>query len=66
MGEVRHSRAVQVDRLVVQAHDQYVLERAGVADAAGGDVVFVNLFRPPVGAPMKPGAVNGHCQLEPT
>jgi integrase/recombinase XerD len=54
----RHSRAVPVDRLVVQAHDQYVLERAGVADAAGSDFVFVNLFRPPVGAPMKPGAVN--------
>lgn len=54
----RHSRTVPVDRLVVQAHDQYVLERAGVPDAAGSDFVFVNLFRPPVGAPMKPGAVN--------
>ena len=54
----RHSRSVPVDRLVVQAHDQYVLERADVPDAAGSDFVFVNLFRPPVGAPMKPGAVN--------
>ena len=54
----RHSRMVPVDRLVVQAHDQYVLERAGVPDAASGDFVFVNVFRPPVGAPMKPGAVN--------
>jgi site-specific recombinase XerD len=54
----RHSRAVPVDGLVVQAHDQYVLERAGVAGASVSDFVLVNLFRPPVGAPMKPGAVN--------
>jgi site-specific recombinase XerD len=54
----RHSRAVPVDGLVVQAHDQYVLERAGVSGAAVSDFVFVNLFRPPAGAPMKPGAVN--------
>ena len=54
----RHSRAVPVDGLVVQAHDQYVLERAGISGAAVSDFVFVNMFRPPVGAPMKPGAVN--------
>jgi len=54
----RYSRAVPVDGLVVQAHDQYVLERAGVSGASVSDFVFVNLFRPPVGAPMKPGAVN--------
>lgn len=54
----RHSRAVPVDRLVVAAHDLYVMERAGVAAGAVGDFVFVNLFRPPLGAPMKPDAVN--------
>jgi integrase len=54
----RHSRAVPVDRLVVQAHDQCLLERARVPDAAGSDFVLVNLFRPPVGVPMKPDAVN--------
>lgn len=54
----RHSRRVPVDQLVVQAYDQYVLERAAIAEAAASDFVFVNLFRPPVGAPMKPGAVN--------
>ena len=54
----RHSRAVPVDGLLVQAHEQYVLERAGVSGASVSDFVFVNLFRPPVGAPMKPGAVN--------
>ena len=54
----RHSRAVPVDGLVVQAHDQYVLERAAISGAALGDFVLVNLFRPPVGTPMRPGAVN--------
>ncbi len=54
----RHSRAVPVDGLVVQAHDQYVLERAGISGASVSDFVLVNLRRPPVGAPMKPGAVN--------
>ena len=54
----RHSRTVPVDGLVVQAHDQYVLERSGISGASVSDFVFVNLFRPPVGAPMKPGAVN--------
>lgn len=47
-----------MDGLVVQAHDQYVLERAGISGADLGDFVLVNLFRPPVGAPMRPGAVN--------
>jgi site-specific recombinase XerD len=43
---------------VVAGHDQYVVERAGVSAAAASDFVFVNLFRPPLGAPMKPDAVN--------
>ncbi|MFD3547078.1 tyrosine-type recombinase/integrase [Streptomyces sp. NPDC058655] len=54
----RRSRAVPVDFLLVQAFDQYAVERAGCAEAVLGDVVLVNLARPPVGAPMKPGAVN--------
>lgn len=54
----RHSRAVPVDRLVVAGHDQYVVERAGVLAAESSDFVFVNMFRPPLGAPMKPDAVN--------
>lgn len=33
-------------------------ERSAVSGASLSDFVFVNLFRPPVGAPMKPGAVN--------
>ena len=31
----------------------YLVERAGVAAAAECDFVFVNLFHPPVGAPMR-------------
>ena len=54
----RHSRMVPVDSLVVQAHDQYVAERATKSATWESDFVFVNLFRAPIGAPMTPGAVN--------
>jgi site-specific recombinase XerD len=57
----RHSRIVPVDHLVVQAHDQYIVERAGKVAAEAvpdSDFVLVNLFRAPLGAPMTPGAVN--------
>jgi integrase/recombinase XerD len=54
----RHARTVPVDRLVVAAHDQYVMERIGVVAVAASDFVFVNILRPPLGAPMKPDAVN--------
>jgi integrase/recombinase XerD len=53
----RRERAVPVDWLVVQAHDQYVLERAERPGAEESDFVLVNLFRPPVGVPMKPDAI---------
>lgn len=54
----RRSRVVPLDFLVVQAYDAYCFERAKVGAAADCDFVLVNLFRPPVGAPMRPGAVN--------
>jgi site-specific recombinase XerD len=54
----RRSRAVPVDFLVVQAYDCYTVERAARLGAAGSDFVLVNLFGLPVGASMKPGAVN--------
>jgi integrase/recombinase XerD len=54
----RHSRIVPVDALVVQAHDQYLMERAEIPAAMTSDFVLVNLFRPPIGAPMRPNAVN--------
>ncbi|MFB0631375.1 tyrosine-type recombinase/integrase [Streptomyces sp. AB3(2024)] len=46
-----------VDFLVVQAFDQYTLERHERLGSAGSDFVLVNLFREPVGAPVTPDAV---------
>lgn len=54
----RRQRVVPLDFLVVQAFDAYEFERLGVPDAQDSDMVLVNLFRPPVGAPMRPDAVN--------
>ena len=53
----RRQRVVPLDFLTVQAFDTYEFERMRVAAAAGGDFVFVNLFRAPVGAPLRPDAV---------
>ena len=53
----RRQRVVPLDFLVVQAFDSYEFERMRVAAAAGSDFVFVNLFRAPVGAPLRPDAV---------
>jgi integrase len=53
----RRQRVVPLDFLVVQAFDSYEFERMGVGRAASGDFVFVNLFRAPIGAPMRPDAV---------
>lgn len=54
----RRARVVPLDFLVVQAYDAYCWERAQVRAAAACDFVLVNLFRAPVGAPMRPGAIN--------
>ena len=54
----RRERVVPLDFLVVQAFDGYEFERLAVARAGGSDFVLVNLFREPVGAPMRPDAVN--------
>lgn len=54
----RNSRAIPVDALLVQSHDQYVIERATVPAAADSDFLLVNLFRGCIGAPMRPGAIN--------
>ena len=53
----RRQRVVPLDFLVVQAFDSYEFERMRVAAAADSDFVFVNLFRAPIGAPMRPDAV---------
>ena len=53
----RRQRVVPLDLLTVRASDTYALERMTVCGAAGGDFLLVNLFRAPVGAPMRPGAI---------
>lgn len=54
----RRQRVVPADFLVVQAFDGYEFERMSVPAAAESDFVLVNLFRDPIGAPMRPDAVN--------
>ncbi|MCY0922199.1 tyrosine-type recombinase/integrase [Streptomyces sp. H27-G5] len=54
----RNSRAVPVDALLMQAHDQYVIERALQEEATDSDFLLVNLFRGRIGAPMRLGAIN--------
>ena len=54
----RRQRVVPLDFLTVQAFDTYEFERAVVPAAAGSDLVLVNLFRAPVGAPMRLDAIN--------
>jgi integrase/recombinase XerD len=53
----RRQRAVPLDFLVVQAFDTYAFERMAVSAAAGSDFVLVNLFRGPLGAPMRPRTI---------
>ena len=53
----RRQRPVPLDFLVVQAFDTYELERMRVPQAASSDFVLINLFRAPLGAPMRPDAV---------
>lgn len=55
----RRERVVPVDRLLVQAHDRYAMERLACRAAEACDFVLVNLQREPLGAPMPPRAVNG-------
>jgi site-specific recombinase XerD len=48
---------VPLDFLVVQAFDTYEFERMRVLGAAASDFMIVNLFRGPIGAPMRPDAI---------
>ena len=54
----RRQRAVPLGFLTVQAFDSYEFERMTVPAAASSDFVFVNLFRAPLGVPMRLDAVN--------
>ncbi|MGH3779467.1 MAG: tyrosine-type recombinase/integrase [Pseudonocardiaceae bacterium] len=53
----RRERVVPLDFVTVQACDTYEFERMRVPPAADSDFVFVNLFRAPIGAPMRPDGV---------
>jgi integrase len=53
----RRPVVLPVDFLVVQAFDQYALERHERLGAAGSDLVLVNLFREPLGSPVTPDAI---------
>lgn len=52
------TRAVPVDFLLVQAIDQYVAERQACPAAGDSDHLLVNLFREPLGHPIRPDAIN--------
>jgi integrase len=54
----RRQRMVPLDPLVVRALDTYEFERLEHREAAGSDFLVVNLFRPPLGSPMRPDAIN--------
>jgi integrase/recombinase XerD len=54
----RRQRVVPLDFLTVQAFDTYQFERMTVPAAADCDFVLVNLFRAPLGAPMRLDAIN--------
>jgi site-specific recombinase XerD len=54
----RRSRVVPADWLVVQTFDQYVVERNASRPALRCDFLLVNLFREPLGQPMRPRALN--------
>jgi len=53
----RRQRTVPLDFFTVQAFDSYEFERMRVRRAAGSDFALVNLFREPVGAPMRPDTI---------
>ena len=53
----RRQRVVPLDFAVVQAFDTYEFERMAVPRASVSDFVLVNLFREPVGVPMRLDAV---------
>ncbi|MFE4496435.1 tyrosine-type recombinase/integrase [Streptomyces niveus] len=53
----KKSWVMPVDFLVVQAVDQYALERHDLLGSGGSDFLLVNLFRPPIGTPMTTDAI---------
>lgn len=52
LAKSRHPRNLPVTADLVALYADYQYERDRVAGATGSEMVFVNLFRPPVGRPM--------------
>ncbi|WP_218130917.1 tyrosine-type recombinase/integrase [Lentzea albidocapillata] len=52
LAKSRFARSIPVTDLVVAHYADYQHERDLVSEAAASDMVFVNLFRPPLGRPM--------------
>jgi integrase/recombinase XerD len=53
-----HPRVVPADWICVQAYGQYLTERARSTEGEKSDFLMVNLFRAPVGKPMRPSSLN--------
>lgn len=58
----RKSWVMPVDFLVVQAADQYAVERYEILGEDGSDFLLINLFRPPYGSPVTTGAIGELCE----
>ncbi|MFD3657793.1 tyrosine-type recombinase/integrase [Streptomyces sp. NPDC058620] len=54
--------AMPVDFLVVQAFDQYALERHEQLPSSDSDFLLINLFRPPYGKPVTTDAIGELCE----
>src|SRR5258708_13087785 len=54
----RRSRVVPADWLVVQAYDQYMLERSACPPARRCDFLLLHLFREPARQPSRPPSLN--------
>ncbi|MCX5115248.1 tyrosine-type recombinase/integrase [Streptomyces sp. NBC_00378] len=58
----KKSWVMPVDFLVVQAFDQYAVERHEILGDDGSDFLLVNLFRPPFGSPITTDAIGELCE----
>ena len=53
LGKSREPRSIPVTSELVELYAEYQYERSNVAAGDDCDFVFVNLYRPPVGAPLR-------------
>jgi integrase len=53
LAKCRYARSIPVTQSLVDAYPAYQHQRGDIEGASGSDFVFVNLYRPPVGEPLK-------------